>query len=134
MMYKLKYQNQVNEGTPKLRVADDVFEKMFLKSVDTCLTQVLGETCTQTTYQLLEEQFGLSKQQIPQTIGLFTAAIEKIFGIGATLLEITFMKHLAKNVDTSFIFTPTPDNFSFNEYVKALKAHLESAPIIPLSS
>ena len=133
-MYKCKYQNQVGEFISNLQETNKKFDKIFIESLDIGLIRVLGEACTQATYQLLKERFGLSKPQIPHAVDKFTSAVEELFGQAARLLEISIIEYIAKNVATSFVFTPKTNDFSFSEYIKTLKVYLTRVPLPLLAS
>ena len=128
-MSKYQIENRLGKFIPKFREIDEGFEEIFSEAVNNGFMRVLGKSCTQASYHLLEKSFGLTKQQIPRAIDQFTSAIEEIFGLGAKLLEITIMEYLARNITTVLVFPLATDDFSFSEYVKRSKSYLARVPL-----
>ena len=101
----------VKESPPNNRI----FEKLLLESIDEALSS-LGMS-TKHIYFHLEKDFNIKKQDIPHKIEEFADAIEKIFGLGARVLEIQIMKRLYQKVGP---FKHFPErNLTFTEYVEA---------------
>jgi hypothetical protein len=96
------------------------FEEVLLEAIDEGLS-LLGESSKQAVYFHLEKTFKMNRVDIPYRIEEFTDAIEKIFGTGAKILEIQIMKCLFKKVGYSFKHYPKQKNFTFTEYVAAVK-------------
>ena len=95
------------------------FEKLLLQAVDEGLSS-LGESSRQAIYFHLKKNFNIKKKEIPNKIGNFADAIEKIFGSGADFLEILIMKSLHEKVGG--IFEPRGStDFAFIEYVIEVK-------------
>lgn len=94
------------------------FEKLLLEAVDESLSS-LGDSAKQAIYFHLEKTFKVSKSEIPSKIEEFSEAIEKIFGVGARLLEIQMMKRFHEKFGHSIRHYPKTDNLSFTEYLRA---------------
>lgn len=94
------------------------FDEIYLEAVDEALT-MLGNSCSQAVYFHLEKTFQIDRKDIPSKIDDFTQAIESIFGVGATLIEIRIMKNLRKRVKHLKYF-PNGE-ITFSEYVKAAR-------------
>jgi hypothetical protein len=73
------------------------FDKFLVQAIDEAITS-LGEPVKNTIYQHLADDFGITKDDIPQQIAEFSDIIHKIFGLGATRLEIKFMKNLNSRI------------------------------------
>jgi hypothetical protein len=96
------------------------FESLLLEAVDEALSS-LGDSMKQAIYFHLEEDFGISKKDIPYEIDEFAKVIEKIFGFGAKFLEIQIMKNLYEKTRNHFEYLPEQDNLKFTEYVAAAR-------------
>src|SRR4030042_152272 len=68
-------------------------ERLLIQAVDEGLSS-LGDSSKQAIYFHLDTTFNIKKEQIPQKVEAFVAAIEKIFGIGANFIEILIMRKL----------------------------------------
>ena len=96
------------------------FEKLLLDAVDEGLA-CLGESVYRAIYYHLENDFAIKRQDIPCKIEGFADAIEKVFGIGAGLLEIQIMKKLHERVGDSFRYFPQQEDLVFTEYVDTIR-------------
>jgi len=95
------------------------FKTLLLKAIDEELSS-LGESSRQAIYFHLEKSFNIKKQEIPNKIDVFADAIEQIFGVGASFLEILIMKRLYEKVEREFELNDSAD-FAFTEYITAAK-------------
>lgn len=97
-------------------------EKLLIQAVDEGLSS-LGDSSKQAIYFHLDTTFNIKKEQIPQKVEAFVAAIEKIFGIGANFIEILIMRKLDEKIgqESSLQFSK---DITLNEYVSALKKNL----------
>ncbi len=98
------------------------FEKILLEAVDEGLSS-LGESCKLAIYFHLEENFKVKREEIPCKIELFEEAIGRIFGQGASFLEILIMQRLHQKIGG----TPTLgdlDDFTLREYVASTRESL----------
>lgn len=94
------------------------FEKLLLEAVDESLSS-LGDSAKHAIYFHLEKTFKVSKSEIPSKIEEFSEAIEKIFGVGARLLEIQMMKRFHEKFGRPIRSYPKTGNLSFTEYLRA---------------
>jgi hypothetical protein len=101
------------------------FEKSFLEAIDEGLSS-LGQSGKQAVYFYLESQFHLDKQKICKRVKDFADGLEKIFGWGASFLEILIMKQLYEKLGRTFKLQSS-ENLDFVTYVNAvrhgIKAH-----------
>ena len=74
----------------------------------------------------LEKTFSIEKQNIPNKIEEFTNAIEKIFGLGAKILEIKIIKYLYEKVGHDFKYFPEKENLLLTEYIEAASLYSEN--------
>ena len=73
------------------------FDELLIEAIDEAITS-LGEPVKNTFYYRLENDLNIPKNEIPQKLEEFAHIIHKIFGIGASRLEIMFMKNLNSRV------------------------------------
>jgi len=102
-----------------MRLPRGDFERFLLEAVDEGLSS-LGESSKQAVYYHLEKGFKIKKHEIPNNVEDFEKAIEKIFGMGASFLEILIMKRLFEKVGRTVQWRRSAD-FTFTEYVAAVK-------------
>jgi len=103
------------------------FDKLLMEAIDEGLSSI-GESSKQAIYFHLEKVFKIKKREIPYKIEDFAGAIEKIFGMGATFLEILIMKRLYEKLGQAFQLHVSKD-FTFTEYVAATRrSFLEKRP------
>jgi hypothetical protein len=89
----------------------------------------LGTPVKNALYFQLENNFGMPKNEIPKHIEEFTDIIHKIFGLGASRLEIKFMKNLHSKIQVNIKLTEYEwplskwiiDDMSFTEYVSSAR-------------
>ena len=104
------------------------FDNLLSESIDDALTS-LGESVKKTIYLHLQKDFGINKNEIPSKIFDFSDIIHKIFGLGATPLEIKFMMNLNSKVKAEINWPEIPEPFSrwfvadmtFTEYVTNMR-------------
>jgi nucleoside-diphosphate-sugar epimerase len=92
------------------------FEKLLIEAVDNVFSS-LGDSCKQAIYFHLKDCYNVSKHEIPYRIGDFADALEKIFGLGAKLIEIEIMRALFAKVQ-DFSYSPKQEDLSFTNYVE----------------
>ena len=105
------------------------FNRLLLEAVDETLS-CLGESPKTATYCHLETVFNIKKKEIPNKIDDFSRALESLFGSGAKILEIMFMKSLytkvrvaGEGVSCEWV---VPE-MTFKEYVDLMKQRFEKA-------
>jgi len=95
------------------------FERILLEAVDEGLSS-LGESSKVAVYFHLQKNFNVRKEEIPCNVEAFAEAMEKIFGQGATFLEILIMKRLHEKVRGA---SRSMDS-TFKEYVASTRRSL----------
>lgn len=95
------------------------FEKLLLSAVDQALSS-LGESSKQAIYFYLDKSFSIEKQEIPNKIEPFKEALEEVFGVGASFLEVLIMKRLYETIGGNFQWKDSQE-FTFAEYVATAK-------------
>ena len=95
------------------------FENLLIESVDGALA-ALGESAKQAIYFHIENEFKISKNDIPYRLEDFTDGLEKIFGLGAHFIEILIMKSLFEKIGQPLEWNEKKE-LVFVEYVAAAK-------------
>jgi hypothetical protein len=81
----------------KINFRKEQFNKYLIEAVDETLIS-LGEPVKNVLYSNLESNFGISKEDIPEKISDFSSILHKLFGLGASRLEVKFMKNLNEKI------------------------------------
>jgi hypothetical protein len=95
--------SEIGASTPTENLSDNTyaleekFDKLLVEAIDEAITS-LGEPVKNTFYYRLENDLNIPKNEIPQKLEEFAHIIHRIFGIGASRLEIMFMKNLNSKV------------------------------------
>jgi len=95
--------SEIGSSTPTENLSDNTyaleekFDKLLVEAIDEAITS-LGEPVKNTFYYRLENDLNIPKNEIPQKLEEFAHIIHRIFGIGASRLEIMFMKNLNSKV------------------------------------
>ncbi len=113
-----------NESLPSEILAQGKFDKCLIEAIDEALT-TLGAPVKNTVYFQLENNFNIPKNEIPQQIDKFSDIVHKIFGFGASRLEIMFIQNLCSKIKVNVEFTEYRwplskwiiNDISFTEYV-----------------
>jgi hypothetical protein len=95
------------------------FEKLLLSAVDQALSS-LGESSKHAIYFYLDKNFNIEKQEIPSKIESFKEALEDVFGVGASFLEVLIMKRLYETIGGNFQWKES-EEFTFAEYIAVAK-------------
>ena len=126
-----KNKNNVTEKLNESSETND-FSRILQEAISEALS-TLGEGVTVSIFFHLENKFGIKKRDIPQKISDFSDALERIFGIGASNLEIMFMESLHSKL--SFVCKwPTGCKWdvpqvTFPEYVQLMRQKFEEASV-----
>ena len=107
---------------------NEQFNEYLIEAIDETLTS-LGEPVKNTLYSNLESNFGISKKDIPWKISDFSSILHKLFGLGASRLEVKFMKNLNNKIqaDIKWIEYEWPlskwaiMDLSFEEYISKIR-------------
>ncbi len=90
---ELKHSVDLEKTENKTYLRKKQFNEYLIEAIDETLTS-LGEPVKNALYSNLESNFGISKEDIPGKISDFSSILHKLFGLGASRLEIKFMKNL----------------------------------------
>jgi hypothetical protein len=125
---KLEAQDVIYERAVVLEASslwDHGFDKTLLEAVDEALSS-FGSSCKEAIYFHLAEDFNIGKNEIPDNIEEFAAAIEEIFGFGAKFIEIQIMKILHRETGCFCGYSPKHGELLFSEYVEAVRSSYTS--------
>ncbi len=100
------------------------FRTILLEAVDKGLS-FLGDSAKHSLYYHLKGSHGIEKNEIPDKIEEFEAALNDIFGFGSKILLIKIMEKLHKKVGLKIKIT-NGEELKFTEYVKAAAYSLSS--------
>jgi hypothetical protein len=107
------------------------FERLLLLAVDQALSS-LGESSKQAIYFYLDKNFNIEKQEIPHKIRPFKEALEEVFGVGASFLEVLIMKRLYETIGGNFQWKES-EEFTFAEYVAVAERAFQQRKQIKVS-
>ncbi len=88
------------EGLKEKDILLKEFDRFLLEAIDDALTS-LGEPVKNAVYQHLRDDFGIERCMLPGQIGKFSDIVHRIFGLGASRLEIKFMKNLNEKIEVN---------------------------------
>ena len=94
------------------------FDKLLVSAIDDALNS-LGESVKQSIYFQIENNFKLTRDEIPANLVEFQGGLEKIFGAGAQYIEILIMKNLHTKIGRTLKIKNK--QLEFIEYVDAAK-------------
>ena len=93
------------------------FDKLFIEAVDEGLN-VLGESGRQMIFFYLEKSYSIKRHEFPKKPEAFATGLEKIFGVGASVLEKLIVKSLYSKLGLKY---EDREEHSFVDYVKDVK-------------
>ena len=73
------------------------FDALLIESIDETLT-LLGEPVKNEFYQQIIVKFNIEKTDIPQRLEDFSHILHKVFGLGASRLEVKFLRNLDSKI------------------------------------
>jgi len=97
------------------------FEKILLETIDESMVQVFGNTSTGVIYDFIKGNHGLRKEDIPESLEIFSSSLEKMFGFGALLLEKLILKKLYTKLGLRY---EENEGYKFLDYIKELKSQI----------
>jgi hypothetical protein len=97
-------------------------EELVLEAIDESLSS-MGQNCKKSIYFHLENDYNLNKLEIPFRIKDFSEAIEKIFGVGAKILEIQILRILFKKMGYINPQFYNHESLELTTYIEAARAN-----------
>jgi hypothetical protein len=95
------------------------FDNFLLHVIDETLNS-LGESVGQSIYFHIENEFNVTRTEIPQSLKEFQEGLEKIFGTGARFIEILIIKNLHVKIGRPLVMKKS-EQLEFIEYVGTVK-------------
>jgi len=95
-------------------IKQEEFEKLFMEAVDVSLKS-LGESVRQMIFFHLEKSYSIKKHDIPKKPEAFAEGLEKIFGVGALVLEKIIVKTLYSKLGLEY---EDKKDFVFMDYLR----------------
>jgi hypothetical protein len=90
------------------------FRELLIEAIDEALCS-LGEPVKNTIYQHLHEDFKITKNNIPERMEEFSELLHKVFGLGASRLEVRFIKNL--NAKLNAAESKTGDDLGSSKWI-----------------
>jgi hypothetical protein len=101
---------------------EDDFERSLIRTIDTQLRQVFGETGTSVIYQYLQSTLSLRQEEIPKKLETFSEGLDRFLSSGARVVEKVILDKLYSNFDQEFEFR---EGYDFVDYVEYLRTDLK---------
>ena len=95
----------------------DQFNKLLADAVMESLTQILGETATNTVLSYLERNNAFQRDDISENISLFHSCLTDLLGSSSLLLENQIIKVLCHKLNLEYDLHET---YEFIDYIKEL--------------
>lgn len=74
------------------------FQNFFLESVDNTFKRILGESGAHAVYYFLENEYKLPKSSIGYKMGLFSEALDNLFGPGGKVLQKEVLRDICSKL------------------------------------
>jgi len=105
------------------------FDQLLIEAIDEGLSS-LGEPIKNHLYIILEDDFSITKDALPQQMEEFSKLLFRFFGLSAYQLEIQFMKKLYAKISSSQQPEPRSIDLSnkemtFSNYVQKMRESFE---------
>ena len=84
---------------PTNQTPSDKFNHLLIESIDEAII-LLGEPVKNEFYLRLEVNFNMEKNDIPLRLEEFSYILQKVFGFGASRLELNCLKNLDSKIPT----------------------------------
>jgi hypothetical protein len=118
LTFPLSNTNIIRYGGSETVAKTREFDKLLVSAIDDALNS-LGESVKQSIYFHIENNFKLTRDEIPANLVEFQGGLEKIFGAGAQYIEILIMKNLHTKIGRPLKIKNR--QLEFIEYVDAAK-------------
>jgi hypothetical protein len=127
-------QSRNAEGSEEKDIFLKEFDRFLFEAIEDALTS-LGGPVKNAVYQHLQDDFGIERSMLPGQIDKLSDIIHRIFGLGASRLEIKFMKNLNEKIEVNlrwpeFDYSESKwliQDMSFFEYVsEARRSYVQS--------
>lgn len=96
---------------------NDQFNELIVTAVKESLTQILGETATDTILTYLERNNAFQREDISDNIDRFHSCLTDLLGSASRLLENQIIKVLCHKLNLQYV---EHENYEFTDYIKEL--------------
>lgn len=108
-----------------LDIREEEFNKILLNAIDQGMNRILGEAAAQSIYFYLQRDEHLRREDIPNNLEKFLFTLERIFSVGALVIEKAIMENLylrlrQRNKNLVLKYKDT-EQFNFISYINDLK-------------
>ena len=100
-------------------------DSAILEAFDESLSS-FGESVKTAVYRQFEKDYNLGEQDIPNNIEKFAATVERLFGIGAGLVETRILVTLHARTPGFTLFAEG-ENLVFEDYVQSVRSFLRAS-------
>ena len=100
----------------------ETLDDLLLKVLDETMKQVFRETGTKFIYNFLENNIYSKREDIAEKPEVFSAALERLLGSGARVIEKLILKNLYSKLRLKL---EEKEGYEFSDYVKELKKRFE---------
>lgn len=104
-----------------MKEKEEKIEKIILDAVDEGL-KTLGESGKQAIFFHLEKTYSIKKSDIPEKPDAFAESLEKIFGVGATVIQKIILENLYSKLGLKY---EDKDEYKFTDYLNEIKSGKE---------
>jgi hypothetical protein len=125
----MKYQTII---TPEIIITSNdnqqSFHDFILEVIDGAFSK-LGTETRQALYSILQKEYSLNKNDLPDKLEDFVNALENVFGASALLVEIDILKRI-KTKAPLFMYIVQNADLYFDEYLSSLKNYMQTCVFI----
>lgn len=94
------------------------FDRILIEAINVSVKVMLGGPAATAIFYHLEKNCRLKTEDIPKDPASFAFGLEKVFGVGASVIEEGIMKELYSRLGLEF---PTDKDYKFVDYVNHAK-------------
>ena len=109
-------------GVTERLYAMETLDDLLLKVVDETMKQVFRDAGAKVIYDYLRKNSHLKREDIAEKPEVFSAALERLLGSGAPMIEKLVLKNLYRKLQLEYA---EKEGYEFSDYVKALKKRFE---------
>jgi len=96
------------------------FDRVLIESLDESTAAVLGEIAKKSIYEILEKNYAITRNRVPERLNELTSAFEAMFGAASSKTIVrTIVKRLYTKLGLTFVEMP---DWRLPDYVKEARA------------
>jgi hypothetical protein len=101
------------------------FERLLSESLDDALTDLFGEETKQIIYTWLKSEYRIAREEVPERLGDFDAALMRMFGRSSRAIRRVIVKRLYSKMRIEFV---ERTNYGLLDYIA--DARLSAQPFV----